>query len=215
MRESARSGRGGAARAGRASRRRRGRRAGSAASSRCDDRAELREERRRAALPHLLPARPPHRRIGRDEENGLAVAPLGGEPLEHVSACGRSERRARPRRAPRPTPSKTTTPRAPANGDEAREHVDELVPVGEAARVEEVRAVEEVERRLGQLSTSSRGRAVALAPRLEEHHRRGDAHVERLDAGASGIEIVAVARPPDERPDALAPRRRRRARRRR
>jgi hypothetical protein len=55
-----------------------------------------------------------------------------------------------------PTPSKTTTPRAPWVRDEARERVDELARVREPARVEEVVAVEEVQRRV-QPSTYLKG----------------------------------------------------------
>ena len=94
---------------------------------------------RRAAAPSS-----PRRRA-----DALALAVLGGEPLEQrVRVRREADGRAALRSASSPTPSKTTTPRAPAYGDEARERVDQLAPVGEGAGVQEVVAVEEVERRL-------------------------------------------------------------------
>src|SRR5581483_12284001 len=110
--------------------------------------AELGEEGPRACLAHLLARGPAHGRVRGDHEHRLAVAVLGGEALEDVVGVRREAHLQRPHPSlDAGAVEDDDAARAP-QGDEARQVVDQLVAFRVAARVEEVGAVEEVERRL-------------------------------------------------------------------
>ena len=180
------------------------------------DLAELREEACRAALAHLLPARTADRGIGRHEQHGLASRGARRRVARaRVSAWAAKRTASAPDLAIRARAVEDDDAARAAHGHEARELVDERVPVGIAARVEEVRPVEQVERDVGSTLDLESRSSFALATGLEERHRRRDAHVERLDAGRErdrdGRRRRCAARA-DAPP---CPRRRRRARRRR
>ena len=120
-------------------------------------RRELAEKRRGAALSHLLATRSPDCGVGRDEEHRLARASLGREPLEHRVGMG-SEADAEGTDLPvLPHAVEDHDAAGAAHRHEARELVDELVAVSEPARVEEIRAVEQIEGDFRDISTSGRG----------------------------------------------------------
>ena len=112
------------------------------------DAGELREERAGGTVAHLLAARPTDGRIARHQENGLTITVLSGEALEHCICMGGEPHGERPDLALRPDPVEHDDPSGALDGDEAGEHVGELVPVPKGSRVEQVGTVEQVERRL-------------------------------------------------------------------
>ena len=77
------------------------------------DRLELAEEGARALLAHLLPRGAAHREVGGDETDPLTVPVCRGEPFEQVSASVANRTASVPTSSSRPTPSQTSTPRAP------------------------------------------------------------------------------------------------------
>ena len=125
-----------------------------------------------------LPARrPEHRRVGGDEQHALTRRCSDREALEQrVGVAARSAPRASPSSSVLADPVEDDDAAGAAGGDEARERVDELACPSKPTCVEQVVAVEEVERRVGhQLSRD------ALAPRLVEQEGGRDADVERSD----------------------------------
>ena len=100
--------------------------------------------------PSAPPARTCRARPRRgDEADALAVAVLGGEPLEQRVRIGRVAHGERPDSRSSPTPSKTRTPRAPLQATKLASSSTSSRTSFDAAGVEQVVAVEEVERRLG------------------------------------------------------------------
>ena len=148
----------------------------------------------------------PERPVRGDEADLL----LSGSPLRAARAAHRRAARSGPRAgrtcASSPTPSKTTTPRAPLSATKLASGSTSSRVVGEPARVEEVVAVEEVERRLSH---------AAGAARLVEQDGGRDADVERLDLAGERDRDRARRTPGGRAGGAPCPRRRARARRRR
>src|SRR4029079_15807449 len=100
--------------------------------------AELGEEACRGALSDLLPTRTADRGIRRHEQHGLGVPVPRGESLEHgVGVAGGADVEGAHRASRARAVEDHYTARA-AYGHEARQIVDERVPVGVAARVEEI-----------------------------------------------------------------------------
>ncbi len=132
-------------------------------------------------------------------------AVLGGEPLEQRVRVRREAHLERADDRSSPTPSKTTTPRAPRIATKPASRSTSSSRSPNAARVEEVVAVEEVERRV-------RHRA-PLPDGLEQEQRGGDAHVERLDAALRAGSRSRRRRRAARAAGSPCPRRRRRARR--
>ena len=192
--------RGAAARAWRASPGRPGRARGDASSSTCVGRSSSRRNVRRRDLAHLLTGRAAHGRVGGDEADTLAVR--GARPRGARAACRRAARSgpraARPRAPRRRRRRRRPRARRSWRRSSASSSV-ELAHVGVPARVEQVVAVEEVERRLGHSShrTSAalvrRRRACAPRCRRASYSSTAAATLTFSDStpGASGIEIAA------------------------
>ena len=154
-----------------------------------------------------MPRRAEHGRVRGDEQHLLARAVLGREPLEHAcrrrprsaprAARGRRRRRRRRRRRSRARRASRRSSRA-ASTSSRRSRV--------RAGVEEVVAVEEVERRLGHQPARRWRRA------SNRKHRRGHAHVERLDRARRAGSRRARRRCGGRAVAAPSPRRRARAR---
>ena len=142
---------------------------------------ELGQEARRALFPDLLPARPPHRLVGRDEVDGLVRSMVCGQPLE--DAC-RHERRSGRRADRSPAPRRPRRRRrfpAHRGGRRSSRARRRARPGARTHRRER-----DSSRRTGTAShrppsTSSRGR-YSLPAGLEQRDRGGDADVQRLDA---------------------------------
>ena len=183
------------ARAARASRRRACRRARAAGARRAPAARGRGGTSASESFATSLPGGAEDGRVRGDEQHPLAVAVLGGQPLEQRVGVGAKRTESGPSSASSPTPSKTTTPRAPRSGDEARERVDELARVAVRPGVQEVVAVEEVERRVSHRAGGAPRTGAAAAATLT---------LSDSTAPASGIETSASQRPAHERPQALA-----------
>ena len=110
---------------------------------------EATQERGRGHVAHFLARRPPDRLVGGDETDPLPVSVPGGEPLEQgVGVRGVPHRERPDLMLLADTVEDDHTPRS-AHRDEAGELVDELAHIGATAGVQDVVAVEQVERRLG------------------------------------------------------------------
>ena len=121
------------------------------------DSLQIGKEGRRTALSHLLSARASHRSVGAHEQNCLVPASFGRQPLEQrIGVRGKPDDHGAHGRV-LPDTVEDDDPSSAAQSDEARKQIDQLVPISKAARVEEIRAVEQVKRRLGQLSILGRG----------------------------------------------------------
>src|SRR5262245_33977112 len=109
---------------------------------------EIAQERPRRELAYLLARDAPDDGIRGDEADELRAAVLGGQALEHVVRVVGVADGQRTDVALLPSSVEHDhSPRA-LRGDVARERVHELPLVGERARMEEVVAVEQVERRI-------------------------------------------------------------------
>ena len=109
-------------------------------------RLQVTDEGGRTELHHLLARGAAHGEVGGDEADAFPAAKLGGELLEH-RVCVRCI--ADLERAVRPFFADTVEDHYPTRaleGDEARKLVDQLARIRERAGVEDVVAVEEVER---------------------------------------------------------------------
>src|SRR6185437_858599 len=122
---------------------------------------EVFHEGSRAALLYLLPRRAADRGVRRDEADRLASAVLGGETFEQrVGVLGEAnlERAVRSLFADAVEDDHAASA---LQGDEAGEPVDELARVLERPRVQQVVAVEQVERRLSHAAGAWPRRAAA------------------------------------------------------
>src|SRR5579864_5699603 len=139
-------------------------------------RHELGEEGPRGQDPHLHPGRPAHGLVGRDDGHLLSAPPLGGEPFdERVRVLGPAHlERAVALVGTEPIEHEHTA-RA-LRRHPARQQIAQLLRRAEAARVEEVEAVEEIEGRLSRLFAS--------ALRREERRRRRLRSATRPDRAA-------------------------------
>ena len=154
---------------------------------------EIADEGLRRELRDLAARGRRDRRVARHEGHAARSAMLGGEALEQrVGVLGEANleraarvRRRRPRRR-RPPRAR----RAARRSSRARRRA---------------RARRRTTRRAGGCSRRrDRASATALAARLVQQHRRGDADVQRLDAPVQRDRDERVARAPHERPQALA-----------
>src|SRR4051812_3478245 len=110
---------------------------------------ELRDEDLRRALGDVLAGRAPDGQVGGDEHDFLAVAMLGRQAFERGVRILGVANLERAEDAVLPHAVEDDDPARPVQRDEASKRIAELPRVGEAARVEHVEAVEEVERRIG------------------------------------------------------------------
>ena len=110
-------------------------------------RGELLQEVPRGHMTHLLAGGPAHGAIGGHDPDLLAVAMLGGEPLEDVVCVRGIPDLQRPEGARiAPAVEHHHSSRA-LQSDEAGQRVDELSLIRERSRVQDVVAVEEVQHR--------------------------------------------------------------------
>jgi hypothetical protein len=126
-------------------------------------RAEVAKEGLRRQLADLDPGRSPHGEVRGDETYLLAVPALGGQALEQrvrVRCIANLERAAVEVVA---VPVEDDDATGALLGDEARQSVDELPNVAVIAGMQQVVAVEQVQRRV---------RHVASVPRTEGLQRR-------------------------------------------
>src|SRR3990172_5618571 len=110
-------------------------------------------EVRRRDLLHLDSGGAAHGGVGGDEADALARPVLGRESLEQRVGVRRVAHGEPAELALLAGPVEADAPACAARRDEARERVGQLAHVREAARVQEVVAVEEVEGRIGHLPT--------------------------------------------------------------
>src|SRR5207302_8511718 len=120
---------------------------------------EVAEEGAGGELAHLLPGGASYGQVGGDQADDLAVAVIGGEPLEErigVTGVADGERADVGVRADAVEDDDAAST---ADGHEVGQPVGELPHVGEPARVQEVVPVEQVERRISHSSSNrpSRG----------------------------------------------------------
>jgi len=99
-------------------------------------------------MADLLARSTPDRSIGGDDANPLAAAVLGGQPFEHVVRVRGVANFERAHPCCLPCPVEDDHAARTLQRYEAGEHVDQLALATEAARVEDVVAVEEVEHEL-------------------------------------------------------------------
>ena len=190
------SGRGAVARAARASRDRGGHASCDGVPSSCSTGSRSTQERPRAdacgpPVPTCRERRHPTRR-------GRPARPRGAPPRDARAAHRRVARSGRPAgraRGRRPRRRRRATPLAPCSATKLASASVELPLVGEVPRVQEVVAVEEVERRL---------RHDAACARLVEQQRGSDADVQRLDRVRRAGSRSRRRSPADERAHALA-----------
>ena len=149
------------------------------------DGRELREERTRRELAHLLPGCPAHGVIGRDDAHELGAAVLGRETLEEIVGVRSEPHGERPDRALLPHAVEDDDAASAPTGDEARERVHQLVAIRERPRVEQVVAVEQVEGRL------SHRRALRWRRASKSSTAAATETFSEPTLPASGIETVA------------------------
>src|SRR5581483_4178731 len=111
-----------------------------------------------------------------------------------VSAFSAHRTSSWPWRSSGPCPSNTSTPRAPLAATQ----------LASRSRSSSGERNSPACRRLKPSKRYSVGSATPLSPRLVEEDGGGDAHVQRLDAAELRDRDLEVARPPDERPQALS-----------
>src|SRR5688572_24966003 len=107
---------------------------------------ELGEEPRRRTLLHGTAGRAAQRRVGRDEADLFGRPVLGGDPFQQRVGVTRVADFEPAERAIVPTPVEDDDAPRSLDCDEVCEAVDELARAAETAGVEDVVAVEEVER---------------------------------------------------------------------
>ena len=155
---------------------------------------------------HLLSRRAPDRGVGRDEAHELAGATLCRESLEQRVRMGR-EPDLQGAQGPvlADAVEDHDSPRS-LRGDKAGKRVGQLRGVAKVTGVQEVVAVEEVERRLGHRCPEARNSLLrgilTLPPSLVQEQRGGNAHVEGLDTVGERNRDRGVARPAYEWADA-------------
>ena len=124
-----------------------------AARDRCAARARARRGTPASELAHLLARRPPDGVVRRDDADALGVRFSAASRSRRSSAWAVNRTCERTDRTLLAGAVEDDDAARPAPGDEAREHVDELVAVGERPCVKQVVAVEEVEGRLSHRRT--------------------------------------------------------------
>lgn len=118
-------------------------------------RLEVGEEGLRRDRLHHPAGRRSQRRVRRDDAHALATAVLAREPLDHrVRVLGEAHLELAVRLVASASVEDEHASRA-AGRDPARERVAELAQLGEAAGVEEVVPVEEVQRRVGDVQQTT------------------------------------------------------------
>src|SRR5581483_4084442 len=136
-------------------------------------RLQLAEEAARRELAHLLAGRASHSLVRGDDGDLLARTMLGGEALDRSVGVGGPAHGERPVLGVLPVAVEDEHAARALRGDPARQEVAQLLGRAEAAGVEQVEAVEEVERRLSHRAAAAPRRAAPRPRRSRSATRRG------------------------------------------